>query len=117
MVTHNELTIKGKNPNLPSLGAHSEDVIKPKIEWLLNKPVDFITKPVAIASGSNKKKVRQTIIHLDERLSIIFLLVMLLKFLFGNALSNAIFLCNRHHIIMQLFLRRTLVLYQINQLF
>jgi hypothetical protein len=69
-VTHKELTIKGKNPNLPSDGDQSEDAIKCMNELLFNKPVDFNIKPVAIANGSTRKKPRQKIIHFDDMLSI-----------------------------------------------
>jgi len=54
---------------LPSEGAQSEDVIKWMNEFSFNKPVDFKIKPVAIANGSMRKKLRQTIIHLDDILS------------------------------------------------
>jgi hypothetical protein len=39
-------------------------------EFSFNNPVDFKIKPVAIANGSIRKKLRQTIIHLDDMLSI-----------------------------------------------
>jgi hypothetical protein len=69
IVTHKELTIKGKKPNLPSDGDQSEDVIKLINELSFSNPVDFKIKPVAIAKGSIKKKLKHAIIHLDDILS------------------------------------------------
>ena len=37
-------------------------------ELVCNNPVDFITKPVAIANGSIRKKLKEATIHLDEML-------------------------------------------------
>jgi len=73
MVTHNELRINGQKPNFPSEGAQSEEEIKLKKLLSFKSPVDFSIKPVPIASGRIKKKLRHAIIHLDEILSVNFL--------------------------------------------
>ena len=79
IVTHKELRIKGQKPNWPSIGDHSDEVIKFIIEWFLKSPDDFTINPVAIASGKSRKKLNDAIIHLDDKESIILRLVMFYK--------------------------------------
>ena len=74
-VTHKELRIKGKKPNLPSHGAHSEEVMSVPIDRPSKSPVDFTMSPAAIASGNMRKNIKQTTIHLEDTASSNFRLV------------------------------------------
>jgi hypothetical protein len=73
MVTQRELTINGQNPNLPSDGAQSDEKIKCNRLLSVASPCDFNTRPVPIASGKTKKKLRHNAIHLPEMKSVTLL--------------------------------------------
>jgi len=72
-VTQTEVTIKGQKPNWLSEGYQSSENINSLNLCVLNKGIDLNTSPAPIANGSNRQNVIQVIIHLDEILSVNFL--------------------------------------------
>lgn len=65
--------MKDQKPNLLSEGNQSFENTSSLNLCSLNSGVDLNTSPVPIASGSKRQNVRQVIIHLDETLSVNFL--------------------------------------------
>jgi hypothetical protein len=72
-VTQTDDTMKDQNPNLLSEGNQSFENTSSLKLCSLNNGDDLNTSPVPIASGSKRQKVRQVTIHLDEILSVNFL--------------------------------------------
>lgn len=65
--------MKDQKPNLLSDGNQSFENTSSLNLCSLNKGVDLNTSPVPIASGNKRQNVRQVTIHLDEMLSVNFL--------------------------------------------
>ena len=72
-VTQTDVTIKGQKPNWLSEGYQSSENISSLNLCVPSNGIDLNTRPVPIASGNSRQKVRQVNIHLDEILSVNFL--------------------------------------------
>ena len=93
MVTSTEPKMNGQNPNFPSEGDQSDEVMRLPRECVFNNGKDFKIKPVPIAKGNNKQKNRHKSIHFEEILSLSFLdtiMPVLLLVVYGFIAKNII---------------------------
>ena len=75
-VTHNELRIKGRNPNLPDSGFHSLENKSSTMDCSLNNKNDLMVNPMNKMKGIVITRIKQHFIQKDDTSSRIFRLAL-----------------------------------------